>query len=91
MLLDTTFSDNYVRENMDNRFFKHSSTKYSGMMCRKAKANCYVATHYFWERFGPNYEEAVDEIRCSAETYYDGNIIVARELKPVNLFDSDKS
>lgn len=87
-LLDTTFHTEFVQKGKDNIFLKHSSPEYSAIMCEKANVGTYIVGHYFWERFGTTYGEAVDNIRSKAQTYFKGKIIVARDLEPITLYDS---
>jgi ribonuclease BN (tRNA processing enzyme) len=92
-LLDTTYHraildkayEKYLKKKWRGEIHGHSSPEYSAMLCEKAKVKHYVIIHYFWKRFTKNFNEIEPTLLKLAGQFYHGNIIVTKELVPIEL------
>ncbi|MHA1339144.1 MAG: MBL fold metallo-hydrolase [Promethearchaeota archaeon] len=85
-LLDTTFSNNFIEKHKNWVKLTHSSPKFSAILCEKAQVKNYVVCHYFWKRFSSNYNNFDKFLKKEIGDSYSGNIIIAKDLKIIQLW-----
>lgn len=92
-LLDTTFNDFFI-ENLVQKirqkkhwfyYPKHSSPKYSAILCQQANVKNFIAIHYYWKRFHKEYSKVKQIIINSANDVYAGRTMVSEDCIPIIL------